>query len=196
MSVASMHRKLGRPATLADLATLPPGQKGEVLDGELYVQARPTARHSRVTGAIVAATSGPYNLGQRGAGCWWLLREPGIALPGSQEFSPDMAGWRSERLPELPANEAIRVAPDWACEVMSPTTRGYDLVKKRPFYARIGVSWLWYVDVEARSISVSQLRDGAWVELAVHGDDERVRLQPFPDVEQDLSLWWLTRAER
>src|SRR5687767_1052745 len=118
MSVASMHRKLGRPATLADIEALPQGQKGEVIDGELYVQPRPTVRHSRVTGAIVAATSGPYNIGRRGAGCWWLLREPGIALPGSQEFSPDMAGWRSERLPELPANEAIRVAPDWACEVM------------------------------------------------------------------------------
>ena len=39
-------------------------------------------------------------------------------------------------------------------------------------------------------------REGAWVEVAVHGDDERVRLQPFPDVEQDLALWWLSRAER
>lgn len=49
---------------------------------------------------------------------------------------------------------------------------------------------LWYVDVEARIISVSHLSDGAWVETAVHGDDERVRLQPFPEVELDLRLWW------
>jgi hypothetical protein len=107
-----------------------------------------------------------------------ILPEPAIVLPGSPEFSPDVAGWRRERLPELPADEAIRVAPDWICEVLSPVTRGYDLIKKRPFYARNGVSWLWYVDVEARSISVSQLRHSggaeegaAWVEVAVHGDD-------------------------
>jgi len=73
----------------------------------------------------------------------------------------------------------------------SPTTRGYDLVKKRPFYARIGVAWLWYVDLEARTVTVSRLADGAWVEVAVHGDDERVRLAPFADVEMELSLWWV-----
>jgi Uma2 family endonuclease len=74
--------------------------------------------------------------------------------------------------------------------VLSPRTRGYDLLKKRPFYARSRVEWLWSVDVEARAISVSQLRDGAWVEVAVHGEDERVRLPPFPEVELDLSSWW------
>lgn len=55
-----------------------------------------------------------------------------------------------------------------------------------------GVSWLWYVDVEARSVTVSQLRDGAWVEVAVHGDDERVRLQPFAEVELELATWWFS----
>jgi Uma2 family endonuclease len=97
-------------------------------------------------------------------------------------------------LPVLPDDQPIRVAPDWVCEVLSPRTRGYDLIKKRPFYARSGVGWLWYVDVEARSISVSQLRDGAWVEVAVHGDDERVRVPPFPEVELDLSHWWASGA--
>jgi Uma2 family endonuclease len=196
MSVAAMHRNLGRPATRADLEALPPELKGEIIDGELYVQPRPRARHARVEGAILVSTQGPYDLGQGGPGGWWILPEPGIELPGSPEFSPDVAGWRRERLPELPEAEPIRVAPDWVCEVLSPSTRGYDFIKKRPFYARSGVSWLWYVDVEARSISVSQLRDSAWVEVAVHGDDERVRLQPFPDVELALALWWITRVER
>jgi Uma2 family endonuclease len=95
-------------------------------------------------------------------------------------------------LPGLPEDEPIRVVPDWVCEVLSPRTRGYDLLKKRPFYARSGVSWLWYVDVEARTLSVSQLREGEWVEVAIHGEDERVRLQPFPEVELDLALWWQT----
>ncbi len=95
-------------------------------------------------------------------------------------------------MPELPEDEPIRVVPDWVCEILSPRTRGYDLIKKRPFYARNGVSWLWYVDVEARTISVSQLREGAWVEVAVHGDEQRVRLEPFPEVELDLVLWWTT----
>jgi hypothetical protein len=48
------------------------------------------------------------------------------------------------------------------------------------------------VDVEARTLSVSQLREGEWVEVAIHGEDERVRLQPFPEVELDFALWWQT----
>lgn len=190
MSAAALFKDLGRPATLADLEALPAELKGEIIEGELYVQPRPRARHARVEAAIIGLTHGPYDLGRGGPGGWWILPEPGVELPGSAEFSPDVAAWRRERLPTLPEDEPIRIAPDWVCEVLSPRTRGYDLLKKRPFYARNGVEWLWYVDVEARAISVSQLREGAWVELAVHGDGERVRLQPFPEVELDLAFWW------
>lgn len=190
MSASLLARKLDHPATYEDLEALPPGVKGEIIDGELYVQARPRPAHARAATTIASEIQGPYDFGRNGPGGWWILAEPGIELPSSPEFAPDVAGWRRERLPELPRDESLRVVPDWICEVHSLTTRGYDLVKKRPFYARIGVAWLWYVDVEARTVTVSRLADGAWVEVAVHGDDDRVRLAPFADVEIDLSLWW------
>jgi Uma2 family endonuclease len=190
VSASALLQKLGRPATLQDLEALAPGLKGEILDGELYVQPRPRAKHARVEAAIVGSTHGPYDVGRGGPGGWWILPEPGVELPGSPEFSPDVAGWRRARLPVLPEDEPIRLAPDWVCEVLSPGTRGYDLLKKRPFYARSGVEWLWYVDVEARTVSVSQLRGGVWAEVAVHGEDQCVHLQPFTDVELDLGVWW------
>jgi Uma2 family endonuclease len=86
-------------------------------------------------------------------------------------------------------------SPDWLCEILSPTTRGYDVLKKRPFYARIGVSWLWYVDVDARTVTVSRLADGVWVEVAIHGEDQVVRLEPFLEVELDLTDWWASESE-
>ena len=190
MSASSLARKLGRPATYADLQSLPEGVKGEIIDGELYVQPRPRAAHARAEATIVSDIQGPYDLGRGGPGGWWILPEPGIELPGSPEFSPDIAGWRRQRLPELPQDRSIQVVPDWICEILSPSTRGYDLLKKRPFYARSGVAWLWYVDVEARTVTVSRLAEGAWVEVAVHGEDERARLQPFVDVEINFALWW------
>lgn len=189
---ASLRRALGRPATLADLESLPSHLKGEIIDGELYVQPRPRAVHANVEGAIVDDVRGAYQRGRGGPGGWWILPEPGIELPGSAEFAPDVAGWRRERLVRLPLDEPIRVVPDWLCEVLSPSTRGYDLVTKRRFYARIGVAWLWYVDVEARSVSVCRLEAGSWVEVATHGDAERVHLEPFPAIEIDLSEWWQT----
>jgi Uma2 family endonuclease len=187
---ASLRRKLGRPATMADLEALPPTLKGEIIDGELYVQPRPRAVHANVEGAIVDDVRGPYQRGRGGPGGWWLLPEPGIEVPGSPEFVPDVGGWRRERLPQLPSDEPIRIVPDWICEVLSPGTRGYDLVTKRRFYARIGVGWLWYVDVEAKSVNVSRLDGGHWIEIATHGEDERVRLEPFAAIEIDLAQWW------
>src|SRR5262249_31994910 len=143
----SLAVKLDHPPTYADLEALPPGVKGEIIDGELYVQPRPRAAHAKALGRIIGKIGDPYDWGNGGPGGWWVLPEPGIELPNSPEFSPDVAGWRRERLPSLSKAEPIRTVPDWICEIHSPTTRGYDLLKKRPFYARIGVEWLWYVDL-------------------------------------------------
>jgi Uma2 family endonuclease len=190
MPPSSLARRLGRPATYADLQALPEGVKGEIIDGELFVQPRPRAAHAWAESAIGSDIRGPYALGRGGPGGWWILPEPGIELPRSPEFSPDLAGWRRERMPELPRETSIQVVPDWICEILSPTTRAYDYVKKRPFYAQIGVAWLWYVDVEARTVTVSRLVEGSWLEVAVHGGDDRVHLEPFPEAPLDLALWW------
>ena len=186
----TLARKLGRPATYADLEALPPGDKGEILDGELYVMPRPRSPHAWVETTIAGDIGAPYGRGRGGPGGWWILVEPGIELPASPEVAPDLAGWRRERLPTLPAEESIRVVPDWICEVLSPTTRGYDQLVKRPFYARAGVSWLWYVDPEARTLVASRLDRGRWVELGVWGDDQKARIEPFEQVEIELAAWW------
>lgn len=186
----SLARKLGRPATLADLEALPPTVRGEIIDGDLYVFSRPRAPHADVEGSVLDDLRGPFQKSRGGPGGWWILPEFGIQLARAAEFSPDVAGWRRERLPRLPVDQAITVVPDWICEVLSPSTRGYDLVVKRRFYAEIGVSHLWYVDPEARALVVSKLIDGRWVELGTWGPDEKVRAEPFEAVEIDLAGWW------
>jgi Uma2 family endonuclease len=178
------------PATLADLKALPPGVKGEIIDGVLYTQPRPRPRHQNVIELIAGDVHAPYRRGRGGPGGWWILPEPGIELPGSPEISPDIAGWRRERLPELPDDEPIRVVPDWVCEIFSPATRAYDLRTKKPFYARVGVTWLWYVDLEARTLTVNRLQEGRWLELGVWVEDATVQAEPFEAVELALAEWW------
>jgi Uma2 family endonuclease len=193
----SLAKKLTQPATLADLEALPPSWRGEIIDGTLYAFPRPRPGHARVEGRVYGSLDGPFDSGRGGPGGWWILPEPGIQLPRAPEFSPDVAGWRRERLPELPEDAPIAVVPDWICEVLSPTTRSYDRVVKRRFYAEIGVEYLWYVDPIDRTLTVSRLAQGQWLELAVHTPDEKVRAAPFEAVEIDLSAWWegLARKE-
>lgn len=83
MSAAALVRKLDHAATYADLEALPPGMKGEIIDGELYVQPRPRAVHARAATTIASELQGPYDFGRNGPGGWWILGQPGIGLPGS-----------------------------------------------------------------------------------------------------------------
>jgi len=179
-----------RPATLADLEALPATWRGEIIDGELYAHPRPDANHSNIETACAEDLRGPFHRGRGGPGGWWILIEPGIEVPGSPEFSPDLAGWRRDRLARLPIGKRIDVVPDWVCEVHSPSTRAYDLAVKHPFYARIGVAWSWYVDPDVRVVRVSRLVSGQWVEHAVFAGDTTVRAEPFEAIEIDLSAWW------
>jgi Uma2 family endonuclease len=174
---------------LAELEALPPDVKGEIIKGTLHANPRPFARHMSIEGLVVGDLMSAYQRGRGGPGGWWILPEPGIGVPGSPEFSPDVAGWRRERLPALP-DARIAIAPDWLCEIHSTKTRGYDLRIKRPFYAEIGVEWLWYVDADARTLTVSRLEGGRWLEIGVHGERYRVRAAPFDAVEIDLGEWW------
>lgn len=189
--MADPARKL-EPATMADLEALPANIKGEIIDGVLYTQPRPRARHQNVIMAFSLEVGDAYHGSRvRGPGGWWILPEPGIELPDAPEVSPDIAGWRRERMPELPDDdEPIRIVPDWVCEIFTPRGRAYVNHTKKPFYARVGVEWLWSVDLGAQTFTAYRLHNGKWLELGVHVGDERVRAEPFDVVELDIARWW------
>jgi len=185
----ALAEKLVPHATRADLEALPPTWRGEIIEGTLYAFPRPRAGHANLEGAVIDDLRSPFQRRRGGPGGWWILPEPGIELPGAPEIAPDLAGWRRERLPSLP-REPIKVVPDWVCEILSPSTASYDNIVKRRFYAEVGVGHLWYVDPRDRTLRVSRLEGGKWVELGVFGADEKVRAEPFDAVEIDLAAWW------
>jgi Uma2 family endonuclease len=178
-------------ATLADLDALPPGIVGEIIEGVLYTMTKPRAPHQRTTLKIGGSIGDPFDDGRGGPGGWWIITEPGIELPNNtKEISPDVAGWRRERLPKLPRKEPIRVVPDWVCEILSPTTRRHDLLHKLPYYAKVGVAHLWFVDLEARVVTVQRLEAGRWVTIGAYSDETEVRIEPFDVVMLNVASWW------
>lgn len=189
--MTSLAKPKDRPATLADLEALPPSAKGEIIDGVLHTQPRPRMRHSRAGGRIFGRIQDPYDFDPSGPGGWWILIEPGIELPDAPEVAPDIGGWRRERLVPPPPREPIRVVPDWVCEVLSPSNRGYDIKVKFPYYARVGVSYLWVVDTQAHYVEIKKLVDGRWLEIAVFGDDDVLCAEPFEAVQIPLGPLWL-----
>ena len=93
-------------------------------------------------------------------------------------------------MPERPDTAYFTVAPDWACEVLSASTRRLDLHGKRPVYAREHVAHLWLIDPTDRTLEAFELRDGEWVLIAYLKDDEPVSIRPFDAITFNLGELW------
>lgn len=179
----------------AELEALPEHLKGEIVEGELFVQPRPRFRHARAIGFLGHHLGGSFDYDDEGPGGWWIVPEPGIELPDAPEISPDLAGWRRSRMREPPEDEPIRSVPDWVCEVLSRSNARYDRLKKLPYYAKVGVPWCWLVDSRDRTLEVRELSQGAWIVRATVSSEARVRLPPFEAIELPLERLWVGRDE-
>jgi Uma2 family endonuclease len=133
---------------------------------------------------------GPFQRGRGGPGGWWILDEPELHL-GPDVLVPDLAGWRRERMPAMPEKAWFELIPDWACEVLSPSTAIIDRTRKLHIYARNRLEWLWFVDPGARTVEVLRLMDRDWIVAHTAGGDEKVRLPPFEAIELELDALWL-----
>ncbi len=178
-----------RPATYQDVLDAPPHRVAEVLAGTLYTQPRPAMRHARASSAIGAKVGSPFDYDDDGPSGWWILDEPELHL-GTDILVPDVAGWRRATMPNYPDAAYCEIAPDWVCEVLSPSTRRIDQNEKRTIYAREGVAHLWFVDPDAQILEAFELRKGQWVLLATLCDDAPVSLPPFDAITFPLDALW------
>lgn len=181
--------RVRRPATYEDVLNAPEHLVAEIIDGELYTSPRPAPRHARASSSLGGMLWGPYDHGRGGPGGWLILDEPELHV-AADIVVPDLAGWRRERLPALPAEAYFTVAPDWICEVVSPGTASIDRVRKLRIYAREGVGHAWLIDPLARTFEVLQLESGRWTIVLTASDTGVLRAEPFDEVELDLSLLW------
>ena len=160
-----------------DVLDAPPDKVAEVIDGTLHMHPKPAAPHAWASSAMGAKINPPFNFGDGGPGGWWIVFEPELHL-GEDIVVPDLADWRRETMQEYPTGAYFDLAPDWVCEVLSPSTRAMDLGRKRDIYAREGVDHLWFVDPEVKMLETFELRECKWVLLATLVGDAPVSLPP------------------
>jgi Uma2 family endonuclease len=189
---APAERRGLKRATYEDVLSAPENKVAEILDGELFLSPRLPPRHSvalsRLGGALAA-----FDDGQKRPGGWWILFAPEIHF-GEDVVVPDWAGWRRERLPVMPDVAFFSLAPDWVCEVLSPSTERIDRGRKLRIYAGAGVAHAWLVNPVERTLEVLRLRDGAWTIVAVCSGSDMVRVEPFDAIELALGRLWVEPA--
>jgi len=169
----------------------PENMVAEIIEGSLSLMPRPRPRHANAAGRMGRALGGFFDPDDEDPGGWVILPEPELHLgPRPDILVPDIAGWRRERLPKEPEEAAIRIAPDWVCEILSDRTRALDRGAKRRIYRREGVGHLWLCDPSTQLIEVYRLENGRWAELDTYEGDSKVRIEPFEAIEIDLGRLW------
>lgn len=177
------------PATYQDVLDAPPNMVAELAHGALHLQPRPASRHGFAGSRLGARINSKFDFGDDGPDGWWIIFEPELHLD-ENVLVPDLAGWRRERMPEFPDTAYFDLAPDWVCEVLSRSTRQFDLVEKRDLYGKAGVGHLWFVDPVARTLEAFVNKEGAWTLIAALKDDDKVSVAPFDAIEFELSTLW------
>jgi Uma2 family endonuclease len=165
----------GRPFTVDDLKGMPDdGNRYELIDGMLHVSPCPVPRHQVVAGEL-----------------FFLLRlvcPPGLlAMVAPMDVQPDrVTSLQPDVLVTRPTDfspKNLPVAPLLAVEVLSPSTRLYDLNTKRYAYEKMGVASYWVVDPNGSgALTAFELDEqGTYRQVEhVEGDTAFVAARPFP----------------
>ena len=176
-----------KPATYADLEAVPSHLVAEILFGTLHTHPRPVARHSAASFSLANVVGGPFQFGRGGPGGWVFMDEPELHL-GPHVVAPELAGWRTERMPVVPDTAWIELIPDWICEVLSPSTEAYDRGDKRRIHETYGLKHYWLLSVTLRQLESYELHGGKFVLLDTYEDGADVTAPPFGEVPFPLSL--------
>jgi Uma2 family endonuclease len=182
-----------RNARYEDLLALPSNVIGQILFGVLHAHPRPAPKHVQAASTLGEELGPPFKRGRGGPGGWLILDEPELHL-GPHVIVPDLAGWRRERMPEMPVDKAyFELAPDWICEVLSVSTAPLDRGDKLKAYGAFDVKHVWLIDPEARTLEILELLEReapSYRVFQVFSGDARVRAVPFDAIELELGLLW------
>ena len=165
-------------AFLAFYDTRPDGEKWELIDGELFMNATPVSFHQLIVGNIIAHL-------------FTKLRKAGkthVAMPGIGVRLSDFSSVEPDVMIRPRDHFNGRTCQDIvvAFEVLSPSTKSNDLEFKRGSYPALA-SLTHYVVISAERIEVRvYARNGGWAETVLNKANDEI---DFGDLGATLSLF-------
>ena len=133
---------------------MPENLVGEIIYGQLHTHPRPLRLSIFWQLSSIGAEIGfIFQQDKKGDDGWWILDGPELHIT-EHVLVPDLAGWRKQRMPNLPETAWFEVVPDWVCEILSPSTARIDQTEKRLIYAEMGVAFCWLIDPVLQTLEV------------------------------------------
>ena len=176
-------------ATYEDLLALPENMVGEIINGVLYSQPRPSPPHVVTAHRLSGKLEPPFGVGDGGPGNWIFAAEPELHLD-DEILVPDIAGWRRDRFVK-PEGAFFEQVPDWVCELLSPSTARHDRINKMSLYADFDVQYAWLIDPVAKTLEAYRNENGQWLQIATLGEEGEVSFEPFEAASFPLESLWL-----
>ncbi len=146
------------PFTVAERDALPDnGYRHELLDGVLVMSPAAGRRHQRVVGSLhrLLWSAAPREMDV-------LVAPFDVVLDGRTAVQPDVVVARRSQTTE----RGLSGAPLLAVEVLSPSTRAYDLGPKKDLLAAAGCPSYWTIDPAGPRLTVWSLDGDRYVRTA------------------------------
>ena len=167
--------------TYADYCTWDDGQRWELIDGKAYLMAMPTPNHQRISKRLLRK----FDEHLDGKKCEVF---PPIDVRLNWEkgdntvVQPDLLVVCD---PDKIDNKGCKGAPDLVIEILSPSTAGYDLMKKSVKYADAGVREIWFVDPDTRAIQIFKLQNGEYF-VSFYNSTGKITVGILPELTIDM----------
>jgi Uma2 family endonuclease len=132
------------------------GRRWELVEGELVEVGSPTPTHQLVVQRLLVSLVLYFR--QHGGGC--VLSDVEFALSDANRVRPDVLVLLGERAARLDRSRVpVPGSPDIAVEVISPSERTSESMRKVETYSRHGVREVWQVFPSLRQVVVYATRE-------------------------------------
>lgn len=139
--------------TIADVETLPEGERAELIDGRMYMMAAPTATHQLILNFINVRF---YNyIAEKSGDCKVFISPFAVYLNETDNYViPDLIVVCGK---DKYDNKGCHGGPDFVAEIVSPGSKRLDYIIKLFQYRSFGVREYWIVDPEKKRVQVYDL---------------------------------------
>ena len=166
--------------TIADIYALPDGERAELLDGKIYYMALPDTRHQMLVSDFIYRIRDHIS---RNHGECVVFPAPFAVFINQDErnyVEPDISVICDKN---KITDRGCNGAPDWVIEIVSPSSKTMDYIRKCTLYEAAGVREYWIVDPKERMVMVYDFAQGT---LKQYAFSERVKAGIYEDLFLDF----------
>ena len=177
-----MTMKGGKGYTTADIEALPEGERAELIDGEMFKMDAPTWMHQDILVKLLFDIE--FYIRKNNGTCKVLPAPFGVYIKNDDRnfVEPDISVICDK---EKRAEKGCFGAPDWIIEIVSPSSRKMDYIRKTVLYQEAGVREYWIVDSMKETVTVYE--KACWDTPVCHSFSEQIKVKIYEDLYIDFS---------